>query len=236
MSGILTSPVARVYAEALLQLAEERGILSEASAELEAFRDLWRSHPDLAGVLTSPRIPVPKKIQLLDALFKEGLSGGEDSGSKSEEESAAAVGDSPGGDGDGESAAGEEESSDSQASQEKAASPTRDPRGARLLQDFLGLLSTKGRTAHFESICSAFFALRDYQQGISRGRIVYAEKFDDTVTRDAEKIVSEFLDKTVTLESEVDPEILGGAVVQVEDLRLDGSLRRQLDDLRRRLA
>ncbi len=111
---------------------------------------------------------------------------------------------------------------------------TQQPAG-KLFHDFLGVLVRKGRMVNFQSICRAFFALGDVRAGLSRGTIVYSQDFGEEMTREAEKVISEYLSEKVTLDVEIDPDIIGGAIIQVGDIRLDGSVRRQLEDLRARM-
>ena len=42
--------------------------------------------------------------------------------------------------------------------------------------------------------------------------------------------------KAVTIEVRTDPDLLGGAIVQIGSTVYDGSIRTQLDEMRRRLA
>ncbi|HXE72691.1 MAG TPA: ATP synthase F1 subunit delta [Candidatus Nitrosotenuis sp.] len=111
-----------------------------------------------------------------------------------------------------------------------------EPRVRALILHFLYLLVDKRREAYLEAIVEAFRRkLRD-EQGLVRCRVEVAAPLT-TGTRDRllERL-SALTGKKVELEVVVRPEILGGAVLTVGDRLIDGSLRRQLEDLRERLS
>ena len=79
------------------------------------------------------------------------------------------------------------------------------------------------------------FELADVELGRVRARVTSAVPLDDaSVAAIAEKLAAS-TQKKVLVERVVDPAILGGVVAQVGSLVYDGSVRTQLEDLRKTL-
>ena len=94
------------------------------------------------------------------------------------------------------------------------------------------LLVRKGRTGLAGDIYRQFQELREQQQGVARARATTAVPLSDT---EREALVQRLRDQTghqVVLETEVDPDVLGGVVVQIGDRLVDASTRARLEALR----
>jgi F-type H+-transporting ATPase subunit delta len=63
-----------------------------------------------------------------------------------------------------------------------------------------------------------------------------AVELDERTTRDLAARIGERTGQTVTLSKRVDPDIIGGIVVQVGNSILDASIRNRLEQLRRQVA
>jgi F-type H+-transporting ATPase subunit delta len=103
------------------------------------------------------------------------------------------------------------------------------------LTNFLLLLSDRDRFVHLPAVIDTYGALADEKLGRIRARVVSAVPLD---LASAQAISSKFAAATkaeVILDRAIDPEILGGVVAQVGSLVYDGSVRTQLEDLRRNL-
>jgi F-type H+-transporting ATPase subunit delta len=97
------------------------------------------------------------------------------------------------------------------------------------------LLRRKGRLALGPSIASYFREMWDDVRGVERAVVRTAVPLDD-VTRDRmREQLAQRTGKTIELEAEVDPSILGGAVIRIGDRLIDGSTRTRLRGLRERL-
>ena len=93
----------------------------------------------------------------------------------------------------------------------------------------------RGRQGILRDIGNQYVALLDAQLSRIRASVTLARKPDDKLKRVIEERLSRQLKKQVIAAYLVDPEILGGAVVRVEDRVLDGSVRRRMTKLRRQL-
>ncbi|HTP24184.1 MAG TPA: ATP synthase F1 subunit delta [Anaeromyxobacteraceae bacterium] len=98
--------------------------------------------------------------------------------------------------------------------------------------NFLRLLADRNRLGCLPEIVRAFVSLADQRQGHLRARVTSAVPLDTGVT---ESLADKFARATharVSIESAVDPGLVGGVVAQVGSLTFDGSIRTQLEGLR----
>jgi len=98
------------------------------------------------------------------------------------------------------------------------------------------LLRRKARLALGPSIAEYFQELLDEERGIARARVRTAVALDDAQREAIAQRLASQTGKTIVLDTEVDPSIIGGAIVQIGDQLIDGSTRRRLQRLRQELA
>ena len=97
------------------------------------------------------------------------------------------------------------------------------------------LLRRKSRLALGPSIASFFQDLLDEERGVARAVVTTAVDLDAERRAQLEQKLSAQTGKRVTVETRVDPAILGGVVVRIGDRLLDGSTRTRLRHLRGQL-
>jgi F-type H+-transporting ATPase subunit delta len=105
-----------------------------------------------------------------------------------------------------------------------------------LVRNFVRLLAEKGRSGEIDEIAREFEALLAQEQGILDVELTTAVElsqndFDDLVAR-----VGKASGRKVRASRAVDPELVGGLVLQVGSRRLDASIRGRLDRLRQELT
>jgi F-type H+-transporting ATPase subunit delta len=93
----------------------------------------------------------------------------------------------------------------------------------------------RGRQGILRDIATQYMALLDAKLNRIRASVTLARNPDEKLKRVIEERLSRQLDKKVIAAYLIDPEILGGAIVRVEDRVLDGSVRRRMTKLRRQL-
>lgn len=99
------------------------------------------------------------------------------------------------------------------------------------------LLVRKRRIGLAEDVATAFGALVDGDRGVARARVTTATALSDGGRQSIVAAVRRSAGATdVELDEQVDREILGGAVVQIGDHIIDGSVRTRLRGLRRSIA
>ena len=65
--------IADVYAQALFQLARERGRIREIQAELEELLKLWNAQPDFVKFMSSPALEADAREEALEDMFRKKL-------------------------------------------------------------------------------------------------------------------------------------------------------------------
>ena len=103
------------------------------------------------------------------------------------------------------------------------------------LMNFLLLTIDKRRQRLLREIAQHFRALVDEKEGRAHVEITVARPIDDAILGLLTRRLSELLGVTAVPHVRVRPEILGGVVVRTGDTIYDGSVRRQLDGMRRQL-
>lgn len=104
-------------------------------------------------------------------------------------------------------------------------------RACGLFVTFVLLLIDKKRVAEYESIARAFVSLYEDYQGVVEVRVVTAIPLDAELERKAKEVVERRTGKKVKLEKRVEPGIVGGMIMFIENQVFDGSIRNRLGDL-----
>jgi F-type H+-transporting ATPase subunit delta len=105
-----------------------------------------------------------------------------------------------------------------------------------LVRNFLRLLAEKGRAAEIREIASEFEALVAAEEGILDVELTTAQELSDD---EFQKLVARIEDasgRKVQATRNVDPNLIGGLVLQAGSMRLDASVRGRLERLRHDLA
>ena len=97
--------------------------------------------------------------------------------------------------------------------------------------NFLRLLADRRRMESLSAIVSEFVALAEAATDQVRAQVTTAVQLDDDYYRRLQGTLESITGKTVTLERDVDPEILGGVIARVGGRVFDGSLRSRLSEL-----
>jgi F-type H+-transporting ATPase subunit delta len=102
--------------------------------------------------------------------------------------------------------------------------------------NFLELLLEKGRMPVIFRMRRQYDALWDKENKRLGVTVTSAVELDPEIAKRIGKEIEEQTGNTVELESRVDPEILGGLVLQVGNMVLDTSIRNRLEKLRKSVA
>ncbi len=172
-------PVARVYTEALIDIALQKGAVEATGAELEQFLRLVEKDARIAALLESPVIETTAKLDLLHRALHGNVS--------------------------------------------------------ELVEDFLGLLLRKGRFAALPSIVEAYRATADEHAGRTRVHVATAAPIAPALREEIHAAVARALDREVVLEDDVEPALVGGAVITIGDRVYDGSLSTRLTKYKKQI-
>jgi F-type H+-transporting ATPase subunit delta len=108
--------------------------------------------------------------------------------------------------------------------------------GEELLRNFLLVLADKGRTASLEEIAREFERLNAEHEGIVHAELTTAVELSDEEAQTLLQRIEQASGRKVEATRSVDPDLIGGIVLQVGSHRLDASVRGRLERLRRELV
>ncbi|MFL5971301.1 MAG: ATP synthase F1 subunit delta [Gaiellaceae bacterium] len=105
-----------------------------------------------------------------------------------------------------------------------------------LVRNFLLLTAEKGRTHELPVIMQEFETLVAREEGILDVELTTAVELSDDAARQILERIEGVSDRKLRATRKVDPNLIGGFVLQAGSHRVDASVRSRLDTLRRQLA
>lgn len=103
------------------------------------------------------------------------------------------------------------------------------------LKRFVRLVDSNGRIEYFNVMLESFIRQYRAMAGIKVGRIVAASPSDELKAK-VESLLSRMTSSRVLMDVRHDPEIIGGFVLEIDDMRLDASVKGQLQRIRKELV
>jgi F-type H+-transporting ATPase subunit delta len=103
------------------------------------------------------------------------------------------------------------------------------------LANTLRLLVDRNRLTYLPDIARVYRDMADARAGRVRGHVTSATKLPPETLEMLRKNLQQITQRDVILESKEDPKLLGGLSAQVGSVLFDGSVRTQLEQLRREL-
>lgn len=104
-----------------------------------------------------------------------------------------------------------------------------------LVINVLQLLLERNKLAVVPDIQRIYADLADARSGRVRGKVVSAVPLPDDTVKKLEQSLEKLTQRDVVLESKVDPALIGGVSAQVGSMVIDGSVKAQLEQIRRDL-
>lgn len=107
-----------------------------------------------------------------------------------------------------------------------------------LTNSFFDIIIRKGRESYLPEIAVEFEKQYKVMQGITAVKITTARAISDTeLKRIKEKLLeSNITAKSIVFTTEVDPDIIGGFVIRIEDNLYDASIARKLKELKKEFS
>jgi F-type H+-transporting ATPase subunit delta len=100
-----------------------------------------------------------------------------------------------------------------------------------VVKSFFNLLLDKNRIGSLHRIADYYEKLTDEISNIARAEIVTPRPLREDAQKSLEKVLGQLTAKTIKAEVKEDPNLIGGIVVKIGDLILDGSVKAQLEGL-----
>ncbi len=107
---------------------------------------------------------------------------------------------------------------------------------SKLIRNFLFVIIDHRRMPLLSEIREAFEAEIDERLGFVRADVSSAQPLDDKESAAIQTELSRLTGKQIRARFQVDPNLIGGVVARIGSTVYDGSIRGQLDNMRRRLA
>jgi F-type H+-transporting ATPase subunit delta len=101
---------------------------------------------------------------------------------------------------------------------------------------FLILLIEKGREDALPSVIEAFFRLQDEMLGMVHVDVKTAVELSQQQTEQLKQRFEEYSKKKVQIDKSLDKQLIGGFIARIGDTVFDGSVKQQLELLRKRFA
>ncbi len=98
------------------------------------------------------------------------------------------------------------------------------------------LLISKGKLRIAGQISEEFSRLVDEHYGIKRAEVTTAVPLDTTEAEKLGKYLESVVGAKVSMDVQVNPDIIGGFIARIDDSMIDGSIRNRLQTLKKRLA
>lgn len=175
--------VARRYAQALLDLAEERGQDRELREALAVVRRQLAPGSELLAALANPALPAERQRALIAAVWPAAAGSAEE-----------------------------------------------------LVARLLGLLVARRRVTLLPVVSEAYGELWNARHGVVAARAVSATPLAADQRQALQASLRGLTGRAVELTTNVDPQLMGGVMLEMEGRVYDGSVRSRLHALRERLA
>lgn len=104
-----------------------------------------------------------------------------------------------------------------------------------LVHKTVALLASNNRMPLIKVFAEEALRIIDVQEGILKGTIITSVPIDERVKQSIQKKISADCEKSVYLENEVDPSLLGGFLVKIGDTQYDASISGKLNNIKTKL-
>ncbi len=108
---------------------------------------------------------------------------------------------------------------------------------SELTKIFIKLLVSKGRELNLPEVAEAFIAQYNIMKNIRTVKLTTAAPVNDTIKNSIKNKVKSFMPQdTMNLETSVDPSLIGGFVLEVDDVLFDASVKKSLNEIRTKIV
>ena len=105
-----------------------------------------------------------------------------------------------------------------------------------LTKAFIQLVLREGREPVMQFIANSYVTLYRQQKNVIRGRLITAAAVSPATEQKMRQMVEGKTNGTVEFESEVDPDIIGGFILEYDTYRMDASVKTKLNSILTQLS
>jgi F-type H+-transporting ATPase subunit delta len=105
----------------------------------------------------------------------------------------------------------------------------------KITLSLIDLIVKNGRESFIPAIARNFIHETKKYKGITESVLTTAIKVDDKVTKQITDLISEVFKTKIELKENIDPEIVGGFILQIDDNYIDASVKNKLRKIRKEL-
>ncbi len=105
-----------------------------------------------------------------------------------------------------------------------------------LVKTFIGLILKEDREDMIQFMAASYVTLYRQQKNIIRGKLTTAVAVSPQMEQKMRKMVESKTQGTVEFESEVDPDIIGGFILEYDTYRMDASVKSKLNTILTQLS
>jgi len=172
--------LARVYAKAMLALAESQHQADSLRDELVEFKKFFQTRPEIGNLFSTPTMDTEARRRFIEKTLRG--------------------------------------------------------RASDLFTDAVQVINRKDRLALFQEIVEQYRLAHEELRGVVDVYVRTAIPLDDAMRAEIKTAAKNYAGKEPSLNETVDPEILGGLVVHIGDMKFDGSVAMKLRRLSENLA
>ena len=100
-----------------------------------------------------------------------------------------------------------------------------------LVKAFIGLVLKEDRENVMQFIANSYVTLYRQQKNVIRGRLITAAAVSPATEQKMRKMVESKTNGTVEFETEVNPDIIGGFILEYDTYRMDASVKAKLNNI-----
>jgi F-type H+-transporting ATPase subunit delta len=107
---------------------------------------------------------------------------------------------------------------------------------SQLTRSFIALVLKEDRESVMQFIANSYITLYRKQKNIIRGKLTTAARVSAETEQKMRRMVESKTNGTVEFETEVDPDIIGGFILEYDTYRLDASVKSKLNSILTQLS
>lgn len=104
-----------------------------------------------------------------------------------------------------------------------------------LLRRYIGLIIQNKREAKLPDILRRFIKLYHEKKGLKNVQITTASKINEKTREQIRAFIEKNFNAKVELKEKTDKDIIGGFIVEIDDMRIDASVQKKLSNIQKRL-